>query len=111
MGKKQKKEPKSKIPRDLTDKEMLKGYVEEAAVEELSTARAEPIRPVKQRPAVVAEAEPPRRLTELPPALVDELGRELVKLKLDLFQEGITDYSIKLTRDGHRIILTAVEKS
>ena len=98
-----------KIPRGLTDKDMIKNYVEEETIEQqLLTAakKAEKLR-------MVAEAEaPPAPLAKagFTAELADKLGRELLALKIELSNAGVQSYNFKIKRDGERITLTVVDK-
>ena len=98
-----------KIPRGLTDKDMIKNYVEEETLEQqLLTAakKAEKMR-------LVAEAEaPPAPLAKagFTPELYDKLGRELLALKIELSNAGVKSYNFKIKRDGDKITLTVVDK-
>ena len=95
----------SKIPKNLSDKDMFKNYVEEATLED-QFAAAE-----KKRKAQAA-AEPPAELARagFTPELTDQLGRALMELKMALFREDIKEYSFKVRREGHEIVLTAVPR-
>ena len=104
MSKMTKKQPKAKIPRGLTDKDMVRDYVEEETIE-AKFAKAEKAREKKQREA--AEAAPPANLARagFTPALTDELGRALTQLKMELALQGITSYTLKVKREGQNIVL------
>ncbi len=104
MSKMTKKPPKAKIPRGLTDKDMVRDYVEEETIE-AKFAKAEKAREKKQREA--AEAAPPANLARagFTPALTDELGRALTQLKMELALQGITSYTLKVKREGQNIVL------
>jgi len=98
-----------KIPRGLTDKDMVKNYVEEETIEQqLLTAakKAEKFR-------AIAEAEaPPAPLAKagFTPELADKLGRELLALKIELSNSGVKSYNFKIKRDGEKITLTVTDK-
>ena len=98
-----------KIPRGLTDKDMIKNYVEEETLEQqLLTAakKAEKLR-------ALAEAEaPPAPLAKagFTPELADKLGRELLALKIELANAGVKSYNFKIKRDGDKITLSVVDK-
>ena len=94
-----------KIPRGLTDKDMFKDYVEEETVEESflrQEAKREQERAEKDRQNLVAAG--------FPPGLTKALSEELLKLKLDLFAEGVNDYTLTVKRDGKNIVITPTEK-
>ena len=98
-----------KIPKGLTDKDMVKNYIEEETIEQqlLNAAKkAEKMR-------LIAEAEaPPAPLAKagFTPELTDKLGRELLALKIELSNAGVKSYNFKIKRDGERITLTVVDK-
>lgn len=96
-------------PRGLTDKDMIKNYVEEKSVEaQLLTAakKAE-----KRRIADAADAPPePLAKAGFTKDLTEKLGMELLALKIELATEGVKDYNFKIKRDGEKITLTVVDK-
>ena len=110
MSKMTKKPKTAKIPRDLSDKDMFRDYVEEETVEEKFAAaekKAEKQRREKE------ESEPPANLAKagLTADIMDRLGKELLQLKMELFREDIKDYTMQIKREGRKIILTPVERS
>ena len=109
MSKKTKKPPKAKIPRDLTDKDMVKNYVEEETIE-AKFVKAEKLQEAKRK--AEAEIEPPVNLAKagFTPALMDELGKALTQLKMELALSGIDNYNIKIKRDGQNIVLMPKQK-
>lgn len=98
-----------KIPKGLTDKDMVRNYIEEESIEQqLLTAakKAEKMR-------LVAEASaPPASLAKagFTPELTEKLGSELLALKIELSNAGVKSYNFKIKRDGERITLTVVDK-
>ena len=98
-----------KPPRGLTDKDMIKSYVEEKSVEaQLLTAakKAE-----KRRIADAADAPPePLAKAGFTKDLTEKLGMELLALKMELEMNGVKNYSFKVKRDGEKITLTVVDK-
>lgn len=98
-----------KPPRGLTDKDMIKSYVEEKFVEaQLLTAakKAE-----KRRLADAVDAPPePLAKAGFTKDLTEKLGMELLALKMELEFEGVKNYNYKIKRDGEKIILTVVDK-
>lgn len=98
-----------KPPRGLTDKDMIKSYVEEKSVEaQLLTAakKAE-----KRRLADAVDAPPePLAKAGFTKDLTEKLGMELLALKMELELEGVKNYNYKIKRDGEKIILTVVDK-
>lgn len=99
-----------KIPKGLTDKDMVKNYIEEETIEQqlLNAAKkAEKMRLIADE----AEAPPaPLAKAGFTPELTDKLGRELLALKIELSNAGVKSYNFKIKRDGERITLTVVDK-
>ena len=98
-----------KIPRGLTDKDMVKNYVEEETIEsQLLTAekKAEKMRLIEE-----AEAPPePLAKSGFTKELTEKLGMELLALKIELLNSGVKSYNLKVKRDGEKITLTVVDK-
>ena len=98
-----------KIPKGLTDKDMVRNYIEEETIEQqlLNAAKkAEKFR-------MIAEAEaPPAPLAKagFTPELIEKLGMELLALKIELSNAGVKHYNFKIKRDGEKITLTVVDK-
>ena len=98
-----------KIPRGLSDKEMIKNYVEEQSVEQqmlTAAKKAEKLRRIKETekpPEPLAKAGFTKELTE-------QLGMELLALKIELGTTGVKDYKFKIKRDGEKIILSVIDK-
>lgn len=95
----------SRIPKGLTDKDMFRDYVEEASLEDrFIHAEKESERQRREQ----AVPEPPADLVRagFTPELTEALGKVLLQLKMELFREGIRQYSFKIHRDGEQIILT-----
>ena len=42
--------------------------------------------------------------------LVEELGRKLLELKMELFREGVKNYTLKVKKDGHTITIKPIER-
>lgn len=96
-------------PRGLTDKDMIRNYVEEQSVEaQLLTAakKAEKRRLVEQADA------PPEPLAKsgFTKDLTETLGMELLALKMELEMSGVKSYGFKIKRDGEKITLTVTDK-
>ena len=95
----------SKIPKNLTDKDMLKNWVEEETVED-KFLRAEKIEDKKRRER--AGIEPPAELARagLTRQLTEELGKALTELKMQLSLKGAKDITYKVKDDGTKIVIT-----
>ena len=98
-----------KIPRGLTDKDMVKNYVEEETVEsQLMTAakKAEKLRLIEE-----AEAPPePLAKAGFTKELTEKLGMELLALKIELLNSGVKSYNFKIKRDGEKVVLAVTNK-
>ena len=98
-----------KIPRGLTDKEMIKNYVEEQSVEQqmlTAAKKAEKLRRVEE-----AEAPPePLAKAEFTKELTEQLGMELLALKIELAASGVKNYNLKVKRDGEKIFISVIDK-
>ncbi|MDY6269646.1 MAG: hypothetical protein SPL39_11965 [Selenomonadaceae bacterium] len=95
----------SKIPKNLTDKDMLKNWVEEATVED-KFLEAEKAMDKKRRER--AGIEPPAELARagLTRQLTEELGKALTELKMQLAFKGAKDITYKVKNDGTKIVIT-----
>ena len=104
MSKMTKKPPKAKIPRDLSDKDMLKDFVEEDTLE-TQFVKKEAAEAKKKKEE--AEAAPLANLGRagFTPALTDELGRALTQLKMELALQGVSSYGFKVKKEGQKIVL------
>ncbi|MCI6099381.1 MAG: hypothetical protein MR630_05270 [Selenomonas sp.] len=93
-----------KIPKNLTDKDMLKNWVEEETVED-KFLRAEKIEDKRRRER--AGIEPPAELARagLTRQLTEELGKALTELKMQLTLKGAKDITYKVKNDGTKIII------
>lgn len=88
---------KVKIKRGLSDQEMVGKWQEKATfehgIEEVPTGK--PTQPAKKESFFSSE-------------LQEKVAKSLLEIKLSLFQQGILDYDIKVSRDANKVILTAV---
>lgn len=94
----------AKIPKNLTDKDMLRDWVEEESIED-TFQKAE--RAERERARAAAGVEPPANLAKagFDAPLMDELGRALLQLRLELAQKGATGVSYKIKRDGETVVI------
>ena len=98
-----------KIPKNLTDKDMVKNYVEEQTIEDQLLKAAK--KAEKLEAAAKLEAPPaPLARAGFTPELTDQLGKALMALKLELANAGVTGYNFKIKRDGETITLTVTNK-
>ena len=104
-----------KIPKNLTDKDMVKNYVEEQTIEDQLLKAAKKAEKLEQ--AAKLEA-PPAHLARagltpevgFTPEVIDKLGKALLSLKMELANSGVTSYNFKIKRDGETIILNVTNK-
>lgn len=96
----------AKIPKDLSDKDMMQGH---EAEETLAETMLRQERQAEERAQAAAAKEPPADLARvgLSAAQAEELGKALLELKLALAQEGETNVKLKIRRSGRQVIITA----
>jgi hypothetical protein len=90
---------KVKIKRGLSDQEMVGKWQEKATFEH----------GIEEEP-MVKPAQPAKKESFFSPELQDKVAKSLLEIKLSLFQQGILDYEIKVSRDDNKVILAAVAK-
>lgn len=93
-----------KIPKNRQDTEMFVNFPEEATFEHITDGDASKpvVKPPKSEPKVPAYA------TFLTPELQEDLGKALLALKVNLYNEGIVDYTYKVSCEANQIVLKAV---
>ena len=89
---------------------MLHDYKEERTLESVFLD-AEAKEDKKRRNSAGVQPRENLQLAYLTPDIIDKLGKLLLELKLDLYQQGITDYSMKVQRSGKDIVLSPVERA
>jgi len=94
----------AKIPKNLSDKDMLKNWVEESSVEDQFMAAE---KKAKQAAKAQGDFEPPAdfRQAGFHPALMQELGRQLLQLRLQLAQKGASHFTYQIKREGENIVI------
>ena len=98
-----------KIPRNLSDKDMFKGWLEEPTIEETMLQAAEPKKIVSHpQPKRTPEKRDGTYETYLSQDAVDTMEKLLLEIKLDLFKQGISDYRVNVRREGNNILLEHV---
>jgi hypothetical protein len=92
----------AKIPKNLSDKSMVGNYKEQITFENDIFAEevARPVPVKKEKVGYVSEF--------FTPELQEKVGKALLELKVELYKEGIVDFTIKAVRQDKQIILTAV---
>ena len=98
----------AKIPKGLSDKDMLQGYVEQVTMEDQFMAAEEAEDRRRRARAGLGKPEKNIALTGFSDELVEELGKKLLELKMELFREGIKNYTMKVKRDGQTITIKPV---
>ncbi|HWR45027.1 hypothetical protein [Sporomusa sp.] len=95
----------AKIKKNLSDSEMLKGWHEQPTFE-TDVNDEQPVQSVIK----VAKKEPAEDINSafFTPELKEAVGKALLELKLNLYKEGIVDYQVKVSCQGHQVLLTAV---
>lgn len=96
----------SKIKKNLSDADMLKGWQEESTFETQLEAEQEAVRPT----AKFAKKDPAEDINNayFTPEIKEAVGKALLELKLNLYREGVVDYQIKVSCQGNQVVLTAV---
>ena len=100
-----------KIPRNLSDKDMFKGWQEEPTLEETMLKAAEPKNaPTRTQARRLSEREKRDGAyqTYLSQDAIDTMEKLLLEIKLDLFKQGISDYRVNVRREGNNILLEHV---
>ncbi len=92
----------SKIPKNLSDKDMFKDYQEDTSIESAFMA-AEAADAKRKRSS--QKPEPDIKIAYLTPDIVEKLGKLLLELKLNLYQEGEKGFKMRVKREGRQIIL------
>lgn len=98
----------AKIPKGLSDKDMLQGYVEQVTMEDQFMAAEEAEDRRRRARAGLGRPEKNIALTGFSDELVEDLGKKLLELKMELFREGIKNYTMKVKRDGRIITIKPV---
>lgn len=98
-----------KIPKGLSDKDMLDGYVEDVTMEAQFLA-AEAAEDAKRREKLFGKKGNSLSMSGLDDETLYKLGRKLLELKMELFREGIKNYTLKVKRENWDIIITPVIK-
>lgn len=88
---------KVKIKRGLSDQDMV-GHWKETVTFEHDAGKKSPTKPANKKESFFS------------PELQDKVAKYLLEIKLSLFQQGILDYDIKVSREENQVILTAVPK-
>lgn len=91
---------KLKIKRGLSDQAMMGGWREKATFENGIGEESldKPTQPIKKESFFSAE-------------LQEKVAKYLLEIKLSLFQQGILDYDISVSRQGNQVTLTAVART
>jgi hypothetical protein len=95
----------AKIPKNLSDKDMMAGFEEPTTIENIFLASEKATERKKAERRSLERKQHQLEESFITPELAADLGRKLMELKLELYKEGIVDYRLKVSRDGRRIIL------
>ncbi|KYZ77912.1 hypothetical protein AXX12_16745 [Anaerosporomusa subterranea] len=88
---------KAKIKRGLSDQDMVGKWQETATFEHGI-----------EEPPMLKPTQPAKKESFFSTELQEKVAKNLLEIKLSLFQQGILDYDIKVSRDDNKVILTAV---
>ncbi len=97
-----------KIPRNLSDKEMFKGWQEDLTIEEAMLQAAEPKKAARPQSKSKPEKRDGAYQTYLSQDAIDTMEKLLLEIKLDFFKQGISDYRVNVRREGNNILLEHV---
>ena len=92
----------SKIPKNLSDKDMFKDYVEDTSREDRFRA-AEKKAEKKKQESLEAPADFLR--SGFTSQLTEELARALLQLQMELYREDVKNYTFQIKCDGEKIVL------
>ncbi|GBG58583.1 hypothetical protein SPFL3102_03404 [Sporomusaceae bacterium FL31] len=93
----------AKIPKNLSDNAMMVGFKEKATFENtVFNEVEEAVKPVKK------EQKENLATAFFTLELQEKVGKALLDIKLDLFKQGVVDFTIKVARQGSQVTLTAV---
>lgn len=93
-----------KIPKGLSDKDMLQGYVEETSIE-TQFMQAEANDDKIRRAKALGKKSNAAALAGLPDDLVAKLDKELLKLQMEMFNSGNKKYTLQVKREGNNIVI------
>lgn len=96
-----------KIPKNRHDSEMVGNMPEQVSFEHLSDG-TESVPAAK--PAAKKEAPKPAYAEFFTPELQEDVGKALLTLKLNLYKQGIVDYSLKVACEADKVVLKAVPR-
>lgn len=99
----------AKIPKNLSDKDMLKGWQDDESAEALFLSSPAGKETARTRPSAPKREEKRDRVAYITPDVVDSLEKALLELKVSLYREGIVDFKMNVCRKGNDIILSPVE--
>ena len=88
----------AKIPKNLSDKDMMVNFKEELTFENMFSDEPE----VKK---VQKKDKENLNTAFLSEELQEKIGKALLDLKLELYKEGMVVYKIKVVRENHKITL------
>lgn len=92
------------IKKNLSDAEMFAGYKETLTFETGVTTEPETTPPRNAS----KKQQPDFHSSFFTPELQEKVGKALLEVKMQLFKEGIVDFDLKVSREGSKVILTAV---
>ena len=98
----------AKIPKNLSDKDMFKGWQEEPTVEETMMKASEPKQAKSRQAKRTNEKREGGYQTYLSQDVVDMMEKLLLEIKLDLYKQGVSDYRVNVRREKNTILLEHV---
>ena len=92
---------KFKIKRGLSDSDMIGKWQETPSFEHATE---------EETPKIVQTPQQHKKESFFTPDLQDQVAKKLLEIKLALYQQGVLDYDIKVSRENNSVILTAVPR-
>lgn len=103
---------KFKIQKNLSDADMMKGFVEEETFETMVLRDDDPTSPLKQNKPVASKGSKEAFYKEFLTEKVEtEIGKLLLDIKMEYFKDGYGDFSVQVKKDGKRIVLETAPKA
>ena len=94
------------IKKNLSDQEMMVNCKDIPSFENFTGEEEIPAAPKNKSAAKGAAPDPYSAF--FTPELQEKVGKALLEIKVKLYKEGIVDYTLKVSRDGNQVLLTAV---
>ena len=94
------------VKKNLSDQDMLVGYVEEKTFETDVLIEETPVKKIKPAPKNTTQDSKTAFFSK---ELQEDVSKALLELKVKLYKEGIVDYDLKVSQKEHQVIITAIK--